>query len=57
MKLVKKQSKQTYVSNKDGKEHHYYNYYLEDDNGKRVQIKCVYTADVKVLDFLSTYER
>lgn len=57
MKLVKKQSKQTYVSSKDGKEHHYYNYYLETDDNKRVQIKCVYKDDVKILDFLSIYER
>ena len=57
MKLVKKQSKQTYVSNKDGKEHHYYNYFLENEDGRRIQVKCVYKDDVKILDFLSTYER
>lgn len=56
MKLIKKQSKQTYTSNKDGKEHHYYNYFIDED-GKRIQVKCVYKDDVKILDFLSIYER
>lgn len=57
MKLIKKQSKQTYVNSKTGKESHYYNYFLEVDNGKRIQIKASYKDDVKLLDLISTYER
>lgn len=57
MKLIKKQSKQTYVNSKSGKEAHYYNYFLEIDNGKRIQIKASYKDDVKLLDLLSIYER
>ena len=41
MKLIKVQAKKTYVG-KDGKEHHYYNYFVEMANGKRIQIKCAY---------------
>lgn len=55
MKLVKKQSKQTY-KNKEGKEKHYYNYFVELDNGKRVQIKPAFRDDTRTLDAVSEYE-
>ena len=57
MKIIKKQSKQTYKSKKSGNECHYYNYWLQLDNGKRIQIKCAFTDDIKVLDTISEYER
>ena len=40
MKVVKKQSPKTY-QDKNKKEHHYYNYFLQCDNGKRILIKPV----------------
>lgn len=57
MRLIKKQSKQTYVSDKTGKERHFYNFFIEADNGKRIQIKTVFADDVKALDMLAVYER
>lgn len=56
MKVIKKQSKQTYVA-KNGKEYHYYNYYLELENGKRVQIRCSFVKDINTLDAIAVYER
>lgn len=55
MKLLKKKSKQTY-KNKAGKESHYYNYFLELDNGKRIQIKPAFKDDNKALDTIAVYE-
>lgn len=57
MRIIKKQSAQTYKSKKSGKEAHYYNYFLEFDNGKRIQIKTAFADDVKLLDLVSVYER
>lgn len=57
MRIVKKQSAQTYKSKKSGKDAHFYNYYLEFDNGKRIQVKCAFKDDVKLLDLISVYER
>lgn len=56
MKLVKRQSKKTYKG-KDGVERHYYNYYLETDNGKRVAIRPVNNDDFGKLDMVAEYER
>ena len=56
MRLIKVQSKKTYVG-KDGKEHHFYNYYLEMNNGKRVQIKAAYNDDYAKLDLVAEYVR
>lgn len=55
MKLVKKQSKATY-KNKEGKEAHYYNYFIVADNGKRIQVKPAFKDDSKALDVLAEYE-
>lgn len=57
MKIIKKQSKQTFKSTKTGKEKHFYNYFLQFDNGKRVQIKCAFKDDLQLLDFAAEYER
>lgn len=54
MKVIKKQSKNTY-KNKEGKEVHYYNYYLITDNGKEIAIKCTYSEDYKRLDMVAVY--
>lgn len=56
MKLIKVQAKKTYVG-KDGKEHHYYNYFVEMANGKRIQIKCAYAEDYAKLDLVAEYVR
>lgn len=56
MKIIKRQSKQTYKG-KDGKDHHYYNYFIQLENGKRVQIKTSFTDDLKTLDAVAVYER
>lgn len=55
MKLVKKQSKKTYL-NKDKKEVHYYNFFIETDNKKRIQIKPAFEQDARALDVLAEYE-
>lgn len=57
MRFIKKKSKQTYTSSKSGKECHYYNYFIESDNGKRIQIKAAYQDDMKLLDMIAVYER
>ena len=57
MRLLKVKTKQTYVSDKTGKERHFYNYFLEAENGKRIQIKPCFSDDVKALDVLAVYER
>lgn len=54
MKVIKKQSKETY-KNKNDKECHYYHYYLELENGKRIQIKPAFKEDYKSLDLVSNY--
>lgn len=55
-RIVKKQSKKEYKNAKTGKSVHYYNYFLELENNKRVQIKPAFTADYKVLDTIAEYE-
>ena len=61
MKVIKKQAKSTYEvvdeKTKEKKVRHYYNYYLQCDNGKRILIKCVNKDDNKRLDMISEYER
>lgn len=54
-RLIKRQSKQTFKSKKDGKEKHYYNFYMITDNKKSIQIKCYNNEDVRILDALSDY--
>lgn len=55
MRVIKKKAKATY-KNKDGKERHYYNYYLEFDNGCRVAIRTFDVADLKKLDAICVFE-
>lgn len=55
MKLIKKQSKQTY-KNKEGKTAHYYNYFLQLENGKRVQVKPAFKDDTRTLDAIAELE-
>lgn len=55
IKLLKKQSKQKY-KNKEGKEVHYYNYFIVAENGKRIQVKPAFRDDQKALDVLAEYE-
>lgn len=55
MKLIKRQSKQTYTD-KNGKERHYYNYYLVTDNDKSIQIKPSFHKDIYKLDMISSYD-
>ena len=54
MKIVKTKSKQTF-KNKEGKEKHYYNYWLQLENGTRIQIKCAFKTDNPKLDVISEY--
>lgn len=54
MKLVKKQSKQTYEKN--GKKKHFYNYFLQLENGKRIQVKPAFKDDVKLFDYVAEFE-
>lgn len=56
MRLIKRQSKGTYVSKKSGKKCHYYNYFIEFDNKKRVQINANFKEDVRVLDVMAVFE-
>ena len=57
IKLVKKQSKNTYKNSK-GKEVHYYNYFLVLENGTAIQIKCAFPKkDNSRLDVVATYEK
>lgn len=56
MKLVKKQSKQTYKS-KSGRDAHYYNYFLVLENGKCIQVKPCFKEDIKAFDTICIYER
>lgn len=56
MKILKIKSKQTY-KNKEGKECHYYNYAIQLENGKRVQIKPSFSRDYLVLDTISELVR
>ena len=55
MKLTKYQSKKTYKSEKDGKEHHFYNYQLVLDNGTRVLIKPVNREGYATLNAVAEY--
>lgn len=52
--LIKRQSKEIYKG-KDGKEHHYYNLYLELESGKYIQIKAVFDNDKAILNALAKY--
>lgn len=54
--IIKRQAKKTYTT-KDGKERHFYNYYVQLENGKRVQVKCAFDDDYRVLDAVAKYER
>lgn len=56
VQLIKKQSKETY-KDKNGNEKHYYNFFVQSENGKRIQIKCCFKEDIARLDMLATYER
>lgn len=56
MRLVKRQSKKTYVG-EDKKERHYTNYLLELDNGKRILVKPVKDEDYRVFDVIAEFER
>lgn len=55
MRIIKRKSKQTYKNSK-GVEKHFYNYFVENDNGKRIQIKPAFSTDSKSLDMIATYE-
>jgi len=55
MKVIKKQGKE--YKGKNGKTYHYYNYYLQFDNGLRVCIKTISVDDLKKLDAIAEYER
>lgn len=52
MLVEKSLSKNTYVG-KDGKEHHYVNYFLVCNNGRKIAITCKYKDDFKLLDMVS----
>lgn len=52
--LFKKQSQQTY-NNKNGKECHYYNYWLGNAEKPLVQIRCAYADDYAKIDMLAIY--
>lgn len=54
MKLLKKKSKQTF-KNKNGVEKHYYNYVLQLDNGKQIQVRPSFDGDYKTLDAVAEY--
>lgn len=54
MKVIKKQSKTTYET-KEGKENHYYNYFLVLDNGKSIAIRPSFSKDYARLDTISEY--
>lgn len=56
IRLVKKQSKQTY-KDKEGNEKHYYNFFVESENGKRVQVKPAFKQDTGKLDMIAEYEK
>lgn len=56
MKLIKRLSNKTYKG-KDNKSHHYVNYYLEFENGKRVIVKAVNVDDYKFFDAVAIFER
>lgn len=56
MRLIKRQSNQKY-KNKNGEEKHYYNYFLELDNGKRIQVKPSFVDDKRTLDAVAEYEQ
>lgn len=56
IKLIKKQGKKLY-KNKEGKECHFYNYYLQLENGKRIQIKAAFDEDFVILDAICEYVR
>lgn len=56
MKIVKKKSDATYKG-KDGKERHYVNFYLVDDNNHYIQIKPAFKEDIVRLDMVSIYEK
>lgn len=55
MKLIKKQGAK--YLDKDGKERHYYNYFLITDNGKSIQIKPSFYKDTVKLDMVAIYEK
>lgn len=54
MRLIKKQGAEYTTEKKEKK--HYYNYYIELDNGKRVQVKPAFKDDKRTLDAVAVYE-
>lgn len=56
IKIIKRQSKKTYKNDK-GKERHFYNYFIQLENGKRIQVKAAFDKDYVVLDAICEYER
>ena len=56
MRVVLRKGNKTYKG-KDGKEHNYFNYFLECDNGKRILIKPVLEDDYARLNMVAEYER
>lgn len=55
IKLIKRKSKKTY-KNKEGKEKHYYNFFIVGDNGKEIAVRaCFPEKDNKLMDYLSEY--
>ena len=53
MKVIKKQGK--VYKNKEGKESHYYNYFLLLENGKTIAIRPSFSKDYARLDTISEY--
>ena len=53
MKVIKKQGKA--YKNKEGKEAHYYNYFLLLENGKTIAIRPSFSKDYARLDTISEY--
>lgn len=56
MKIIKRKSKNTYVNEKK-ETRHYYNYFIEFDNGKRIMFKPINNDDYRRLDMVAEYER
>lgn len=54
VRVIKKQSAQTY-KNKNGKECHYYNYFLVTSTEKYIQIRCSYD-EYDRLDMIAFFE-
>ena len=57
VKIIKKQSKKTFINQKTKKENHYYNYFMQLENGKRICICCKFKEDYRALDLFSEFEK